>query len=104
MQPLVILYVFTGLLLSAISIPLILGKIKRNWIYGIRTRRTLSSDDIWFPVNAYGGRWLFGTGLLIAAMALALLLLPGISLDNYVIGVTVVMLVMLAISIVMTMR
>lgn len=37
--------------LFLLNIPLYLGKIKRNGWYGFRTPRTLSSDEIWYPVN-----------------------------------------------------
>lgn len=37
--------------LFLLNIPLYLGKIKRNHWYGFRTPRTLSSDEIWYPIN-----------------------------------------------------
>ena len=61
------------LILAAVSIPTILGKVPPNSTYGFRTRLTLSSPDIWYPVNAFSG-W----ALLIAAVLslTALWLLP----------------------------
>jgi hypothetical protein len=38
------------------AIPLILRKIPRNGLYGFRTRKSLSSDKIWYDVNTYFGR------------------------------------------------
>ncbi len=35
----------------ALAIPLMLEKIPRNHFYGIRTRRTLSSNEIWYYAN-----------------------------------------------------
>ena len=45
-----------ALVLAMIAIPLILRKIPRNGTYGFRTAKTLSSDEIWYDVNAYFGR------------------------------------------------
>ena len=51
------------LLLAVVSIPMILGKVPPNSIYGFRTKRTLSSPDIWYPANTFSG-W----ALLLAAV------------------------------------
>ena len=40
-----------SILLIGLSIPMYLGKIKRNNWYGFRTTKTLSSDEIWYPAN-----------------------------------------------------
>jgi uncharacterized membrane protein len=61
------------LVLAAVCIPMILGKVPPNSIYGFRTRLTLSSPDIWYPANRFSGRTL----LIAAGLSLAtLLLLP----------------------------
>src|SRR5664279_5076278 len=41
-----------------IAIPLILGIIPKNNFYGIRTKKTLSSDSVWLKSNKFGG-WSF---------------------------------------------
>jgi uncharacterized membrane protein len=46
--------VVTGL----IALPLALRKVPRNRLYGVRTRRTLADDRVWYETNAYGGRCL----------------------------------------------
>src|SRR6185436_9334782 len=59
--------------LAVVSVPMILGKVPPNPLYGFRTRLTLSNPDIWYPANAFSGRAL----LVAAAVSLALLwLLP----------------------------
>lgn len=45
-----------ALLFCLISIPLIQRKISRNGLYGFRTTKSLSSDQIWYDVNAYFGK------------------------------------------------
>jgi uncharacterized membrane protein len=42
---------FVALLFIGLSIPLYLGKIKRNNYYGFRTTKSLSNDEIWYAVN-----------------------------------------------------
>ena len=39
----------------ALSVPLIVGAVSRNRLYGFRTRRTLASDEAWYPANRIGG-------------------------------------------------
>ena len=45
-----------ALIFILIAIPLIFRKLPRNGLYGFRTRKTLSSDEIWYDANAYFGR------------------------------------------------
>jgi uncharacterized membrane protein len=52
------------LLFIALAMPMILGLVPRNWIYGTRTRRTLSSDDVWYPVNRVAGWLLLVVGVI----------------------------------------
>lgn len=39
------------------SVPLVLGMVPRNRFYGIRMKKTLSDDRVWYSVNKFGG-WL----------------------------------------------
>ena len=49
-----ILFVCSGCLLAALSIPLIMGKIGPNPWYGFRVKCTLSDPVVWYAVNVYG--------------------------------------------------
>jgi hypothetical protein len=42
-----------GFILIAISIPLYLGKIKMNRIYGFRIRKAFESEENWYEINRY---------------------------------------------------
>ena len=78
---------------GGISIPLILGKIPPNGLYGFRVKKTMENPEIWYPVNAYSGKWLLAAALVQALSAAILYTIPGISLDVYayaVLGVWVV--------------
>lgn len=61
----------TGLLAILISIPLVLGKISMNPIYGFRFAKSFESDEAWDKVNAYGGRQLiiWSVPLLLSGLA-----------------------------------
>ncbi len=44
------------LLVAVLSVPLILRRVPRNAFYGFRTRKTLSSDAVWYPANVFAGQ------------------------------------------------
>lgn len=52
------------LALIPLSIPLVLEKIKPNWWYGFRTKKTLSDPKIWYPANKYSGKLMLIAGLI----------------------------------------
>jgi len=59
-----------AVLFIAAGIPLMLRKVKRNHWYGFRLNRyVLSDDDIWFEVNAMGGRNVICLGVVLAVVA-----------------------------------
>lgn len=45
-------------LFVAVACPLILGKVPPNPWYGMRTRRTMSSQALWYKANRMGGIYL----------------------------------------------
>ena len=59
-------YLFPGLAV-VFGIPMALGLVPPNRFYGYRTRRTLSSAEIWYPANrACGWAMIAGGALAIA--------------------------------------
>jgi uncharacterized membrane protein len=64
-----------SVVLILVAIPLALGKVPPNVVYGFRTRATLSSEEIWYDANAYFGRRLIVACLcgMLAAWALYVL-------------------------------
>jgi hypothetical protein len=79
----VIMFCASGLLLAGLAVPLILGKIPPNGLYGFRVKKTMENPEIWYPVNTYSGKWLLAAGLAEAAAALLISLIPGLTLDLY---------------------
>ena len=51
-----------GILLAALSIPLIPGHVPPNHWYGFRTSKTLSSAKLWRASNQCAGWCLLATG------------------------------------------
>ncbi len=83
MVTLLILFTGSGLLLAALSVPLILGKIGPNPLYGFRVKKTLEDPAVWYPVNAYAARRLLVAGLAVSVAAAVLFLVPGMDLLVY---------------------
>jgi hypothetical protein len=80
---LMLLFAVSGLVLIGISIPLIQRRIKPNYWYGFRVRRTLENPQIWYAVNAYAGKRMLVSGIITTVAALVLYLFPGLTIDGY---------------------
>lgn len=61
---------------ALIALPLALRKVPRNRLYGVRTRRTLADDRVWYETNAYGGRGLIVASVITVVVVLILALTP----------------------------
>jgi uncharacterized membrane protein len=69
--------IVVGLVGIGLSIPMLLNKIPRNQVYGLRTRLTLSSDEIWYPANRFAAKLLIAWGIVNVLVAIpALRMLP----------------------------
>ncbi|HOT91491.1 MAG TPA: SdpI family protein [Anaerolineae bacterium] len=71
-------FVCTGLLLVGLSIPLLLRRIKPNYWYGLRVRKTLSDEHIWYESNAYMAKWLLFLGGLHTVVSFVLYFVPNL--------------------------
>lgn len=60
-----------ALIVLALSIPLVMGLIPRNRLYGIRTRKTLADDRTWHAANRFGGWTLIVGSLIYLTLAFA---------------------------------
>lgn len=98
------MFLFTGVLLMVLSIPMILGKIPPNGLYGFRVKKTMENPDIWYPVNAYSGKWLLAVGLIEALAAVGFYFAPGLSVDRYAYTVLAVWAVAFAVAIIASVR
>jgi hypothetical protein len=101
---LLFLFVASGLVLAAVCVPLILGKIPPNGLYGFRVRKTMENPEIWYPVNKYGGQRLLVASLLEVLAAIGFYFVPGLGIDVYSYTVLIVWVVMFTIALVSSFR
>jgi hypothetical protein len=58
-------------LMILLGLPLIFGLVPKNWLYGLRTLRTLrSSDEVWYIQNKITGVAMLAVGLVWLVMVL----------------------------------
>ena len=72
-------YIFVGLVLIILSIPLISSKVSRNNLYGIRIGKSFESDENWYVINRYGGTVLLVVGILVSALGISYALVGDVS-------------------------
>jgi uncharacterized membrane protein len=58
-------------LIFFVAVPLVVGLIPRNRIYGFRTQKTLADDRAWYPVNRFAGVVIILASLVYAFVAIA---------------------------------
>jgi uncharacterized membrane protein len=68
-----ILFAAVGLLFIGLSIPLILGRVPPNSLYGCRTKKTLSDSNLWYRANRVSGVDFLLSGVLILVASLGTL-------------------------------
>lgn len=61
-----------GVVLMVVCIPLALGWIPRNRLYGFRVPATLRSDAVWYAINRRFAREAIVVGAVLAALATSL--------------------------------
>lgn len=59
-------------ILILISLPLMLGKVKPNGLYGFRTKKTLSNERIWYKANKFTGWALVLSSIITGALILVM--------------------------------
>jgi hypothetical protein len=62
-----------GLVLIAVSVPLYLGKVKPNCVYGFRIRKAFASEENWYLINRYGAKALMWWSVFIMVIGFACL-------------------------------
>jgi len=64
-------FAIPAFILFIVAVPLALGLIPRNRLYGFRTRTTLADDSTWFRVNRFAGFGIMVASAIYAAVAAA---------------------------------
>ena len=80
---LLIVFLATGSVLIALSIPLILQQIPPNQWYGFRVPATWGDPEIWYLVNEYAAWRTLWLGVVQIIVSIALYVVPGISVSVY---------------------
>src|SRR3954465_13437759 len=70
-----IMFLFMGLLFTALSLPLMLKKVPPNNWYGFRTPKTLSDEKIWYEANRISAQGMALVGVVLILLSLTLMLL-----------------------------
>jgi uncharacterized membrane protein len=65
-----------GLLIAAISLPLLFRKVRPNHWYGVRVPAAFVSTENWYLVNEFGAKRLLGFSLFLLVLGLVHLTLP----------------------------
>ncbi|MCH2145994.1 MAG: SdpI family protein [Phycisphaerales bacterium] len=97
-----LLLIGSSLLVILVGVPMALGKVPPNRIYGVRLPITLRSRAAWDAANRHYGWWLVASGLMSLPISVGMLLLR--SGEGAVVLYGVVMSVPLIVGIVPMMR
>jgi hypothetical protein len=62
-----------GFILIAVSVPLLLGKIKMNFFYDFRIRKAFESEENWYAINSYGAKALICWSVVLMAIEIGCL-------------------------------
>ncbi|HTX68270.1 MAG TPA: SdpI family protein [Thermoleophilia bacterium] len=54
--------IILGVVMIAVSVPMVARMVPMNRWYGVRTRKAFASEDNWYELNAYGGKLMLGYG------------------------------------------
>ncbi len=71
-----IMFIIVGLVLMAISVPLMNGKVAMNHFYGVRLRKSFTSEKNWYLMNAYGGRQLLIWSAVVVVLGVLTMFFP----------------------------
>ena len=87
----IISFIFVGAILILLGIPLLLGKIKPNWLYGFRLPSIVRNEDIWYKINKQVGRDLIIAGVVIIIGMFILLILKSYFTINQLIIISLLL-------------
>lgn len=68
-----LLFAAVGALFIGLGVPLLLGRVPPNRVYGCRTEKTLSEPSVWYEANRASGKDFSIAGVIILAASLAAL-------------------------------
>lgn len=95
-----------GLVIVGVGVPLWLGRVPPNPMYGARFRKSFESTDLWYRLNRFGGRAFVAAGAVVAAVGCVGALWPAGSAASvaWLVALTVVPLAAVLVSSLATWR
>jgi len=104
MTTLMLLYVIGGIVLVALSLPLLWEKVPPNPVYGFRLSATMNDPQVWYATNKYGTKRLMVTGISTVVAAAIFYFIPGITVDGYALACLFVFTLVFTIGVVQSLR
>jgi hypothetical protein len=104
LKTILVLYVWCGMLLTVVAWPLLLGKIPPNPVYGFRLSPALDDPTIWYRTSTHSARRLIVVGACTIIAAIALIFVPGLTIDTYALDCLGIFLVVLIVGPVQSVR
>jgi len=98
------LFLVSGLVILALSIPLIRRAVPMNQYYGFRVREAFASNDRWYAINEYSARVLAKWSMLPMGSGIAGFFLPGEWFVEYACVATLLLACSAAIPMLLTFR
>ena len=89
----VALYAGSGILLAALSVPLMRRRVPPNAFYGLRIPETLEDEEVWYEANARSGKDLLHVGLATLLGSGLFALIPWKEPAHYALAMSVVLVV-----------
>ena len=99
-----LIFIAAGLLIMALSVPMMRRRIAPNPLYGLRVRATFADEWVWYEANARSGRDLLLVGVGICILAVVLPMIPGVTERSYPGILSVIVLVAVVVTAVIDIR
>lgn len=68
--------ILSALITIALAIPLFMGKVKRNALYGVRILQAFESEEAWLHLNRYGAKRLIAWSIPVFVLGVVALFIP----------------------------
>ena len=81
-----VIFASVGLLLMGLALPLMLRRVKPNYLYGLRVPATFADESVWYEANARSARDMLALGFCELLLALVPLIDTTMPLATYALG------------------
>ncbi len=65
-----------ALLVAALAVPLLRGRVKMNPLYGVRLAKSFESEEAWYRINEHGAKRMIFWSAVLAALGVASFFMP----------------------------